>query len=403
MPFQIQVADILSIRCDAIVNPTDEQFSGSGGLDAQIHSAAGQEIRFDCDRLTPLNIGEAAITPGIWPNSLFVIHTVAPWWTNKATDVLYLRQCYRNVLRLVDENSLESVVFPLIGSGTRGFPKELVLRVAIEEIGKYLQKHDTDIRLVIHDKSEFRPNPELLAGLDSYIDSVGIKEKRQGRMEARAEFSAPSLPLQNADYGGDRPAPKGRKGFQLPDFSAFTRRKTEKTDVGREKPFYAESKPSIQPPSSANEETALDHELSYAPSAKAPDLDDTLSFSLRFEPERGAVLDESFSQMVLRLIDEKGFKKDSECYCRANIDRRLFSKIRSDESYHPKKATALALAVALELSLPETGELLMKAGYSLSHSILFDVIVEYCILQKNYNIYEINELLFQYDQPLLGA
>jgi O-acetyl-ADP-ribose deacetylase (regulator of RNase III) len=64
MPFQIQVADILSIRCDAIVNPTDEQFSGSGGLDAQIHSAAGQEMRFDCDRLTPLNIGEAAITPG---------------------------------------------------------------------------------------------------------------------------------------------------------------------------------------------------------------------------------------------------------------------------------------------------------------------------------------------------
>ena len=194
MPFQIQAADILSIRCDAIVNPTDEQLSGSGGLDAQIHAVAGQELRLDCDRLAPLHIGEAAMTPGIWPNSLFAIHTVAPRWTNKATDVLYLRQCYRNVLRLVDENDFESVVFPLIGSGTRGFPKELVLRVAVEEIGKYLQKHDTDIRLVIHDKSEFRPNPELLAGLDSYIDSVGIKEMRQGRSEARAESAAPSLP-----------------------------------------------------------------------------------------------------------------------------------------------------------------------------------------------------------------
>ena len=122
-----------------------------------------------------------------------------------------------------------------------------------------------------------------------------------------------------------------------------------------------------------------------------------------FESERGVILDESFSQMVLRKIDERGFEKDSNCYGRANIDRRLFSRIRCDQNYHPKKTTAVALAIALELSLSETKELLMKAGYSLSHSILFDVIVEYCILQQNYNIFEINELLFYYDQPLLGG
>ena len=115
------------------------------------------------------------------------------------------------------------------------------------------------------------------------------------------------------------------------------------------------------------------------------------------------MLDESFSQMVMRKIDEKGYKKDSDCYGRANLDRRLFSRLRCDENYHPKKTTALALAVALELSLEETGELLQKAGYSLSRSILLDVIVEYCILQKNYDIFQINELLFQYDQPLLGG
>ena len=128
-----------------------------------------------------------------------------------------------------------------------------------------------------------------------------------------------------------------------------------------------------------------------------------LHFSESVPPAwEAAVLDESFSQMVLRKIDEKGIKKDSDCYKRANLDRRLFSKIRSDENYHPKKTTAVALAAALELSLEETSELLLKAGYSLSHSILFDVIVEFCIKEKRYNIQEINELLYEYDQPLLG-
>ena len=117
----------------------------------------------------------------------------------------------------------------------------------------------------------------------------------------------------------------------------------------------------------------------------------------------GMALDESFSEMVLRKIDEKGYRKDSDCYKRANIDRKLFSKIRGSSSYRPRKTTAIALAVALELPIEETRELLMKAGYSLSRSILLDVIVEYCIGHGNYNIYMINELLFRYDQPLLGA
>ena len=118
--------------------------------------------------------------------------------------------------------------------------------------------------------------------------------------------------------------------------------------------------------------------------------------------EQLADLDAGFSETLLDLIDRSG-KKDAEVYKKANIDRKLFSKIRKDRGYRPSKATAIAFAIALELNLEQTRDLIGRAGYALSHSSYFDVIIEFFIVNREYNIFKINEVLFAYDQTPLGG
>lgn len=356
MPFQMVRNDITKMECDAIVNAANSSLLGGGGVDGAIHRAAGRELLKECRKLGGCETGEAKITGAYKLPCKYVIHTVGPIWKDgRNGEEESLRACYRNSLELAVKYGCESVAFPLISAGAYGYPREQALQVAIDEIGSFLAEQDLQIYLVIFDRNSFRISQKLEREITEYIDECYV----EAHYVKRSLFSgAHSL----------QEAPAGASG------AAESRWKKD-----RKKPQAV----SMQAPSPS---AVLETEGAWS-----PELKDVVS-----------QVDESFSQMLLRKIDEKGMT-DAECYKKANIDRKLFSKIRSDVQYKPSKPTALAFAVALELPPEETRELLMKAGYALSHSNKFDIIVEFFINRRNYNIFEINEALFAFDQSLLGA
>ncbi|GHV23988.1 hypothetical protein AGMMS49959_19040 [Planctomycetales bacterium] len=301
-----------------------------------------------CDKLAPIKTGEAVITPGFALPAKFVIHAAGPVYRhwNAEQNEVYLRAAYTNSLKRAVENKCESVAFPLISSGIYGYPKDEALRVATSAIRDFLSKHDIDVSLVVFDKSAFIVSEKLLGEVASYLDEHFVEEHPISRREL--------------------------------------------LDVERE---------------ALDEKSIINLNRSMPPSAQKamPIFEESVAGAPRINlDDIVGNLDEPFSTTLLRLIDKSG-KKDSEIYNRANINRRLFSKIRNNAHYAPSKPTVIAFAIALELTLDQTEYLLERAGLALSHSRKFDVIVEYFIASGKCDVYEINEVLFKYDQQLLGA
>ncbi len=357
MPFQIIRNDITKVECDAVVNAANSTLLGGGGVDGAIHRAAGKGLLLECMQLGGCKTGQAKITGGYKLPCKYVIHTVGPKWrggTNGEQELL--ESCYRESLRLALEHGCKSVAFPLISSGVYGYPKDQALKVAVDCITGFLIEHDMLVYLVVFDKSAFQISEKLFKDIATFIDDKYVDTNFFFRRTGRDEWGESTV--------------LGSTEILSP----------EETDRA------------ILPPEQFQEDTVAESAKESLPmQAPAISLEDVLKRE-----------DESFSQALLRKIDEKGMS-DSECYKKANVDRKLFSKIRGDVHYHPSKTTAIAFAIALELSLDETKDLLLKAGFALSHSSKFDIIIEYFITNGNYNVFEINEALFAFDQALLGV
>ena len=364
MPLQIIRNDLTRMACDAVVNPTDEALSGSGGVDALLHRAAGEKLDLACARIGYCAPGEAVLTKGYDLPADYIIHTVGPRWVDgEHGERETLAACYRSALSIASKKRLTSIAFPIISAGTFGFPKAEALEIAVREIRDFLAEHEMEITLVVFNRECYEISAERHARVQSFIDETYV--------DTRDDFG------NAASYRREERPVFASSIEEDACFSASN-------DAARPEPAQA------PPPRPAKASRPKPRPLGQAskPTGAA------------FRPDR--VLDESFSQMLLRKIDERGIR-DADCYKRANVDRKLFSKIRSNPDYRPSKATAIAFAIALELDLRETRELLMKAGYALSRSQRFDVIIEYFIREQIYDIYEINETLFAFDQQLLGA
>lgn len=392
MPFTIVRQDITQMRVDAIVNAANTELLMGGGVCGAIFRAAGAErMQAACRGLAPIQTGEAVITPGFALPAKYVIHAAGPVYDpyNKESCEQALSSAYAQSLMLAVNNGCESIAFPLISSGIYGYPKAEALRVASETIRDFLNYCELDVYLAVFDKEAFAASRGLVGEIANYLS-----EHWTGAPECRRMLSVEREAIERAekhipppcDGSAAAPPPKSKPKKKKGWFSRLTKRSEpdneDRTDFSESEDQYTCALTDNEP---------LVYQYPTCEPIAAGSLEDML---------RG--MDVSFSEALLRLIDAKG-KTDVEVYKKANIDRKLFSKIRKGNGYTPKKTTILALAVALELSLTETDELLAHAGYKLSNSSKLDVIVQYFIINQRYNIYDINLVLFQYDQPTLGS
>ncbi len=327
---------------DAIVNTTNEGMVGYSGVDLAVHTLAGEGLDDECKALAPLGLGQAKITGGYNLPCKYIIHTSGPIWQGgEAGESACLRSCYTESLKLAVLHGCSSVAFPLISSGAYGYPKDQVLKFAIRTITDFLFDHELTVYLCVFDKESYSFSQSLFTDIQNYItdDSTDLHTEK-------AENTHP---------------------------------------VRRERFFLSKA---FKAPLCSN----------AAMPAREADGSASGKSLHEFVKQR----DRSFQEMLFDFIDRSGMT-DVECYKKANVDKRVFSKIKSSKEYRPSKQTAIAFAISLRLNLEETQDLLATVGFTLSKSTVFDRIIRYFIQNQNYDIFEINEALFEFDQSLLGS
>ncbi len=407
MPLHIVRDDIANMRVDAVVVPANPSLLIDGGAGEAVARIAGMEqMQRACDELGGCAVGEAAVTPAFDFPAKAVVHAVAPvWGGGRAGEAAALYSCVSTSLAAAVSAGAESIAMPLLATGALGYPAGPAIDVETCAIQDFLEGNEVEVWLVLSDRESMRAGRSMFDSIAEYIDDVyvgvrgfagtAVLDGRASRAERPDMRTVPSgRPDEAPAMMASAPAPSSK-----PKREGLFKRKRERRGEGHlEAPLESASCreeglaafAAREAPVAASERSAP-MVFGDAASGNAP----------KNLAERLAHLDESFAQTVLRLIDERGMT-DVEVYKRANMSRQLFAKIRKDDGYRPTKKTACALVFALGLDHDDAKALLARAGFALSHSSKFDVIVEYFLVNNIHDIFQVNEALFAYDQPILG-
>jgi len=360
MPFKIVRNDITKMQVDAIVNTANSMPGFSRGTDTAVYMAAGVEKLLAArESIGYLEESEVAITPGFALPAKYIIHAVSPRYidgTHQEADKL--RKCYSNCLKLATKNGCQSIAFPLVSTGSFGYPKAEGLEIALNVIHTFLMREEMMIYLVVFDDESMKLSGQIFDDIESYIDENYVEEQR------KAEYTDyPSIG--NADFDGINISP-----------TAVVRESASKDyiDAALQKAPKAKKHSAKRP---------------TKPSAKVP--------TKRSLDEIMATIGETFQQKLFRLIDERNLN-EVEVYKRAGKDKKFFHKVRCNINYQPNKYTVFAFAIAMELSLDELKDLLKSAGFALSPSNKYDLIMQYVFEQGIYDIYKIDCILYDFGE-----
>lgn len=391
MPFQVVRDDITKMKVDVIVNTANPMPIIGSGTDTAIYEAAGKhKLLPEREKVGAIARGDAAITGAYSLPAKYIIHTVGPIWKGGTFgEEEILRSCYEKSLALAVKRKCHSIAFPLISTGNYGFPKDLALQIVTDTVQKFLYSCDKELMvyLVVFGADTTKLSESMFRHIEQRIDDFYAEEK------AASEYAL-NYPSEDDEeaflanvFGDGQEETSRRRRLREEEHHYFR----------DEAPLYSmpsipmeSARPEPAPKSSAREKIGSVFKSEAAKPAKKRSLKELLTQQ-----------NETFSDMLLRLIAEKGLT-NVEAYKRANVDKKLFSKIKNKKDYKPTKQTVMAFALGLELSLDEARDLLARAGFAFSPSLPQDLVVQYCIEEKEYNVIHVECILFELGLETLG-